>query len=122
VEGAVAAIGADGVSLRIVLEGVGWRFGADVVDAESLALLDESEGGVGARALNRAGCDIAGDAKIFGVSTGAHGLQFGDGDVVALAVAGAGDGEPGDGANDDDGGNDEFQGGFLHRYSLARAG
>jgi len=120
VEGAVAAIGADGEGLGIVLEGV-WRgLGADVVHAQGLALLDESEGGVRAGALDGAGSDVAGDAEIFGVGAFAHGLQFGDGDVVALAIPCAGDGEPGDRANDDDGGDDELDGGFLHSISLAR--
>jgi hypothetical protein len=42
----------------------------------------------------------------------AHALEFADGDVVALVVAAAAEGEVGDGAEDDHGGDDEFDRAF----------
>src|SRR5580700_4580961 len=64
VEDAVAAVGADGEGLGIVLEGVGWGFGTLVLDPKSLVELDESEGGAGADALDGAGLNVACDAQV----------------------------------------------------------
>ena len=86
VEDAVAAVGADGKGLGVVLEGVGRGLGALVLDAESLVELDEGEGGAGADALDGAGLDVAGDAEMAGVGLVAHLLELGDGDVVALGL------------------------------------
>ncbi len=102
-EDAVVAVGADGEGLGVVLEGVGWRLGALIGDGELAALLEEIEGGVGADAVDAAGGDVAGYAKVADVGLVAHALELADGDVVALVVAAAGEGEIGDGGKDDDG-------------------
>jgi len=122
VEDVVAAVGADGQGLGVVLEGVGWGFGALVGDAEELALLDEGEGGVGADVDDAAGLHVAGDAEVAGVGLLAHRVELGDGDVVALGVAGSGDGEPGDSGEDYGSGDDELGWALILRHldSLAR--
>ena len=112
VEDAVAAVGADGEGLSVVLEGVGWGFGAFVVHAQGLALLDESELGVGTGAGDGAGLHVACDAEVDVVGPVAHGLELGDGDVVALGIARAGDGEPGDDGDDEGSGDEEADWGF----------
>jgi hypothetical protein len=115
VEGAVAAVGSDGEGLGVVFEGV-WRwFSALVVHAEGLALLKQSELGVGAVALDAAGENVAGYAQVAAVGFVAHGVELGDRDVVALGVARAGDGEPGDGRQDDGSGDVK-----LHRRFVLR--
>jgi hypothetical protein len=114
-EGAVAAVGADGEGLGVVLEGVRGRLGAFVVDFDGAALFGEDEVGVGAVAADASGLDVAGDAEVELVGLVAHGLELGDGDVVLFGVVGAGDGEPGDGAEDDGGGDDELGRGFAVR-------
>ena len=110
VEDAVTAVGADGESLRVVLEGVGRGLGALVDDGELAALFEEVEGGVGSGAVDAAGSYVAGDAEVADVGLVAHALQLGDGDVVALVVAPAGEGEVGHGGEDDDGGYDDLCG------------
>ena len=126
VEGAVAAEGSDGEGLGVVLEGVGWWFGAFVVDLDVLALLGEGEDGVGAVADYGAGEDVAGYAEVARVGDGAHGLELGDGDVVLLGVLCARVGEPADGRDDDEAGDDELYGRLgtlcLHEYSLSLSG
>lgn len=112
-EDAVAPEGADGQSLRVVLEGIGRWLGAVVVDSESLVELDEGEGGVGAFALDAAGLDVAGDAQILAVGAVAHALELGDGDVIALGLAAGRDGEPDDDGNDEGAGDDELEGRAL---------
>ena len=114
-EDAVVAVGAYGEGLSVVLEGVGWGFGALVDDGELAALLEEIEGGVGADAVDAAGGYVAGDAEVADVGFVAHAVEFADGDVVALVVAAAGEGEVGDGRQDDDGGDDDLERALLGR-------
>ena len=123
-EESVASVGTDGESLGVVLEGVGWGLGALIGDAESLALFEEREGGVGADVGDASGLDVAGDAEMASVGLGAHLLELGDGDVVALVVSGGRDGEPADSTEDENGGDDKLCGlGVLHTFSLsAQAG
>ena len=83
-EDTVAAVGADGEGLGVVLESVGRRLGAFVVDFETVVVFDQDELRGRAGVLDRAGGDVAGDAKMGGVGLVAHPLEFGDGDVVAL--------------------------------------
>ena len=92
VEDAVVAVGAYGEGLSVVLEGVGRGLCALIVDVKGAALLEELEGGVGSYAVDAAGGDVAGDAEMASVSDVAHGLELGDGDVVALVGGGSGDG------------------------------
>jgi hypothetical protein len=113
VEDAVAAVGADGKGLGVVLEGVGWRFGALVDDGELAALFEKVEGGVGAYAVDAARGYITGYAEMAGVSLVSHALQLADGDVVALVVAPASEGQVGDGGHNDDCGYDEFDRALL---------
>jgi hypothetical protein len=110
VENAVVSVGAYGQGLGVVFEGVGWGFGALVDDGEFAALLEEIEGGVGAGAMNAARGDVAGYSEMADVSLVAHALEFADGDVVALVVAAAGEGQVGDCAEDDDSGDDDLSG------------
>ena len=119
-EGAVVGVGADGEGLGVVLEGVGWGFGAFVDYAEGLALLEEREVGVGTEAGDAAGCHVAGHAEVHAVGLVAHRLELGDGDVVALGVAGCGDGEPDDCRDDDGAGDEELYGRLLSGGSLGR--
>jgi hypothetical protein len=113
VEDAVVAVGAYGERLGVVLEGVGRGLGALVDDGEFAALLEQIEGGVGADAMDTAGGYVAGDSEVADVGFVAHALEFADGDVVALVVAAAAEGEIGDGAQDDDGGYDKFDRAFM---------
>jgi hypothetical protein len=113
VEDAVAAVGANGEGLGVVLEGVGWRLGALVDDGEFAALLEEIEGGVGAYAVDAAWGYVTGYAEMAGVSLIPHALQLADGDVVALVVTSSGKGQVGDGGHDDDRSYDEFDRAFL---------
>jgi hypothetical protein len=112
VEDAVVAVGAYGEGLGVVLEGVGWGFRALVDDGEFAALFEQIEGGVGADAMDAAGGYVAGDAEMTDVGFVAHALEFADGDVVAFVVAAAAEGEIGDGAENDYGGDDEFDRAF----------
>ena len=112
-EDAVVAVGADGERLGIVLEGVGRRLNALVADFESAVLLDQREVDVGADAVDAAGLDVARNAEMADVGLVAHALQFTDGDVVALVVADAGEGEIADGGQNDDGGDDDLERAFL---------
>jgi len=121
VEDAVVAVGAYGEGLGVVLEGVGWWFGALVDDGEFAALLEEIEGGVGADAMDASGSYVAGDTEVANVCLVAHALEFADGDVVALVVASAAEGQVGDGPQDDHRGDDEFDralAGFVWHGSL----
>ena len=52
---------------------------------------------------------VSGYAEVAGVGLGAHGVELGDGDVVALVLVDAGDGEPSYGREDDDGGGNYFE-------------
>jgi len=108
VEDAVVAVGAYGEGLSVVLEGVGRGLCALIVDVKGAALLEELEGGVGSYAVDAAGGDVAGYAEVANVGFVAHALKLADGDVVALVVADAGEGEISDGHHDDDGGDDDF--------------
>ena len=112
-EDAVAAVGADGEGLGVVLEGVGWRFGALVDDGEFPALFEEVEGGVGADAMDASRGDVAGYAKVSDVRLVPHALKLSDGDVVAFIVADSGEREVGDGRQDDDGGDDDLERALL---------
>ena len=96
-EDAVVAVGADGEGLGVVFEGVGRGFGALIDDGEFAALLEEIEGGVGADAMDAARSYVAGDAEVANVGLIAHALEFADGDVVALVIAAATEGEVSDG-------------------------
>src|SRR5581483_2238705 len=96
VEAAVAAVGAHGEGLGVVLELVGRGLGAVIVDAESLIELDESEGGVGADPGDGTRLNVAGDAEVLAVDVGTLLLEFGDRVVVALCLAAGRDGEPDD--------------------------
>ena len=87
-ENSVTSVGADGESLGVILEGVGWGLGSLIGDAESLALFEKRKGGVGADVVDASGLDVAGDAEMASVGFVAHLLEFGDGDVVALVVSG----------------------------------
>ncbi len=111
-EDTVVAVGAYGEGLGVVLEGVGRRLGALIDDGEFAALFEQIEGGVSADAMDAAGGHVAGDAEVANVRFVAHALEFADGDVVALVVAAAAEGEVGDGAEDDHGGYDKFDGAF----------
>lgn len=112
VEDAVVAVGAYGEGLGVVLEGVGWGFRALVNNGEFAALLEQIEGGVGADAMDAAGGYVAGDAEMTDVGFVTHSLEFADGDVIALVVAAAAEGEIGDGAENDYGRDDEFDRAF----------
>jgi len=112
VEDAVVAVGAYGQGLGVVFEGVGWGFGALVDDGELAALFEEIEGGVGAGAVDAAGGDVTGYSEMADVGLVAHGLEFADGDVVALVVAAACEGQVGDCAEDDHSGDDNLSGAF----------
>ena len=127
VELAVAAIGAFGQGLGIVLEGVRRRLGALVDDLEEAAggglggvafKLVEDKGDVGAVLLDGAGLDEALDAQLAVVGLVAHAAEFGDGDVVALVGAVAGEGQPRDGAHDHGSRNPDPQGvsGDFHTH------
>ena len=72
----IAAVGAYGQGLGVVFEVVGWGFGALVVDFEEFALFYEGEGGVGARAVDGAGLDVAGYPEVHFIGFFAHILQF----------------------------------------------
>jgi len=124
VEDAVVSIGAYGEGLGIVLEGIGRGFGALVDDGEFASLLEEVEGGVGAYAMDAARGYVAGYAEVANVGFVAHALKFSNGDVVALVIASAAEGEIGDGAEDDHGGDNEFDRAFMgfvwHRASAFR--
>jgi hypothetical protein len=113
VEDAVVSVCSYGEGLGIVLEGVGRGFGALVDDGEFAALLEQIEGGVRAGAMDAAGGYVAGDAEVADVGFVAHALEFANGDVVALVVAASAEGEVGDGAEDDDGGDDKFARAFA---------
>src|SRR6266403_85619 len=63
--------------------------------------------------MDAAGRYVAGYAEVTDVGFVAHALEFADGDVVALVVAAAAEGEVGDGAEDDHGGDNEFDGAFA---------
>ena len=125
-EDAVAAVGADGQGLGVVFEGVGWGLGALVDDVEGFALFEEGEVGSGTGAVDAAGRDVAGHAEVAGVGLAAHALELGDGDVVAFVFADSCDGEPGDGGQDDDGSEGDFELRFGHSvsdlYSTVRRG
>jgi hypothetical protein len=108
VEDAVVTVGAYCQSLRVVFEGVGRGFGALVDNGELAALLEEIEGGVGAGAVDAAWGYVAGYAEVTNVRLVTHALKFADGDVIALVVAAAGEGEVSDCAEDDHGGDDDF--------------
>jgi hypothetical protein len=112
-EDAVVAVGSYGEGLGVVFEGVGRRFGALVDDGELAALLKQIEGGVGAYPMDAAGGYVAGDAEVADVGFVAHALEFADGDVVALVVVCAAEGEVGDGGQDDHGGDNEFDRAFA---------
>jgi molybdopterin converting factor small subunit len=107
VEDAVAAVGALGQGLGVVLEGVRWRLGALVAD------LQERRCGLGEWLSNSFMTkstwgplcsmepgDEALDAQLGVVGLVAHAAELGDGDVVALVGAVAGPGQPDDGADD----------------------
>jgi hypothetical protein len=112
VEHSVVAVGAYGEGLGVVLESVGWRLRALIDDGEFAALLEQIEGGIGADAMDAARSYVAGNAQVADVCFVAHALEFADGDVVALVVAAAAEGEVGDGAQDDHGGYDKFDRAF----------
>ena len=63
--------------------------------------------------MDAAGSYVAGDAEMADVGFVAHALQLADGDVVALVVADAGEGELAHGGHDDDCGDDDLGGAFL---------
>ena len=63
-EDAIVAVGAYGEGLGVVLEGVGWWFGALVDDGEFAPLLEEIEGCVGADAMDAARSYVAGDTEV----------------------------------------------------------
>src|ERR1700722_12412574 len=114
VEDAVAAIGADSESLRVVFEGVGRRLGSLVRDIEETAaggfgrvalVLVEDEVYVSSLGHDGAGLDEALDAEIAVVSLVSHAAELGDGDVVALIGAVAGICQPANGAEDYGDGN-----------------
>ncbi len=109
-EDPVSAIGADGEGLGVVFEGV-WRgLGAFVVDLEAVVIFDEDELRRGAGVLDRAGGDVAGDAKMGGVGLVAHAVELRDGDVVALVGAIPGERQVGDGAHDYEDGDGDLDG------------
>ena len=108
-EDAVVAVGAYGEGLGVVLEGVGWGLRALIDDGEFAALLQEVEGGVGAYAVNAAGGYVSSYTEVADVGFIAHALKLADGDVVALVVADAGEGEVSNGRQNDNGGDDYFE-------------
>ena len=112
VENAVVSVGTDGEGLGVVFEGVGRRFGALIDHGEFAALLEQIKGGVGADAMDAAWGYVAGDSEVPDVGIVSHALQFADGDVVAFVVATAAERKVSDGAEDDDGGDDEFERAF----------
>ena len=75
-------------------------------------LLDELEGDVGADAMDGAGSDDCRRRGGGGCRPCRPSAHLADGDVVALVVADAGEGEPADGGDDDYGGDDDFDGAF----------
>src|ERR1700733_897581 len=107
-EDAIVAVGAVGEGLGVVLEGVGWWLGAFVAYVEFAALLEEGEVDVGAYAMDAARGYVAGDAEVADVGLAAHRVELADGDVVALVVADAGQGEVGDGGENDQCGYDDL--------------
>ena len=125
-EDAVAAVGAVGQRLGVVLEGVRRRLGPFVIDLEQAARgglgrvaleLIEHEVHVGPVLFDGTGHNKALDAQMAVVGLVAHAAQLGNGDVVALAGSVTGPGQPDDGA-DDHGGRDadaHGAGGGFHR-------
>src|SRR6185437_532192 len=109
VEDAVVAEGSDGEGLGVVLECVGRRVFAFVVDVELIGVLDQNELGVGAGLVDGAGLDVSGDAQVARVGLVAHGVEFLNGDVVALIGTHAGVGQIGDSSKHNDDGNCDFR-------------
>jgi hypothetical protein len=112
VEYAIAAEAAIGQRLRIVLEGVRWRFGAGVVHREILVLFYEHKLDVRSPALDRTRLHVAGNPQALAVGRIPHLVQLFDGDVVTLAVLHAGVGKVGKQHQNDDRRAAEFQVGF----------
>jgi hypothetical protein len=97
VEDSVVPVGADGESLRVVFEGVGWRVFAFIGDAKLVGIFDENEIGVCAGVLDRAGEDVSSDAEVARINLRPHGLEFLNGDVVTPIGFDATYGQIGDG-------------------------
>ena len=87
----VAAIGANGESLGVVLECIRRGLDALVGDLYLLVVLNQHEGGVGAVSLNRAGFNVTRNAQMAGVSLVTQALQLLNGDVVTLVGLNAAD-------------------------------
>ena len=112
-EDAVVAVSAYGEGLGVVLEGIGWGFGALVGDGEFAALLEEVEGRVGAYPVDAAGRDVACDTQVTNVGFIAQPLELADRDVVALVVTSSGEGEIGDCAEDNQARDDDLDGALV---------
>jgi hypothetical protein len=86
-------------------------------------LLQQHEMRVGATALDGMGRDIASHAKMPGVRLIAHGMQFANGDVIALVRLNSGVRQIADGAQDNDGGCGyaEYLGTNFHCFPKGRS-
>jgi hypothetical protein len=113
VEDAVTAVGAYGERLGVVFKGVGRGLRTLVDDGQLAALLEQVEGGVSADTMDAARGYVSGYAEVADEGFVTHALELADGDVVALVIPGAAEGEVGDGGEDDHGGNDDFSWAFL---------
>src|SRR5271170_5754715 len=103
-ENAIASKGANGKSLRIVLESIRWRLVALVGNTQSASVLNKHKIRIRALVLNRAGLYIARHAQMACIGLAAHSIQFLDRDVVALVGLHAAHSQIDNGAkNDDDG-------------------
>ncbi len=100
-EDAIPPVGAHGQRLGTVFEGVRRGLNALVADLQRVTLLGEHKFCIGAAALDGMGSYIAGYPEMTGIGFVAHGVQFADGDVVALVRLNSGDRQVDDGAQDD---------------------
>ncbi len=113
-EDTIPPISAHGERLGTVLEGV-WRgLNALVADLQRVTLLGEHKFCIGAATLDGMGSHVAGYPEMTGIGLVAHGLQFADGDVVALVRLNPGDGQVDDGAQDNHCGRTDAE--SLRRY------
>jgi len=93
VENAVMPKAAIGQRLRVIFKSIGRRFSSCVIYREQLILLHQHKLYVSPVAPDRSRLHIPRDPQALGVSAIAQLVQFGDGDVIALAVLNPGVGE-----------------------------
>ena len=121
-EDAIPPVSAHGERLGTVFEGIRRGLNTLVADLQRVTLLGEHKFCIGPATLDGLGSHIAGYTEMTGIGLVAHGLQFANGDVVALVRLNPGDRQVNDGAQDDHCGrtNAECLRRYLHRSYKGR--